>query len=131
MRYLFLLLLITACNPGSDHAQKVAAQALPRTTTKLQLASLRTYKVSASELAFYFRTNPPAHGGHLATYTCDILREDVCQPDCAALLHFVLLTRSAVSKFLDRVISVLFIPFSVGDPVCVCFCEPMTSSEMY
>ena len=71
MRYLFLLLLITACNPGSDHAQKVAAQALPRTTTKLQLASLRTYKVSASELARYFRTNPPAQGGHLVTYTCE------------------------------------------------------------
>ena len=72
MRYLFLLLLTTACNPGNEHAREIAAQALPRYTTKLQLASLRTYEVSAGELASYYRTNPPAHGGHLVTYTCEV-----------------------------------------------------------
>jgi len=73
MRYLLpsLLLLITACHPNTDHAQTVAAKALPRYVVGLRLASLHTYPISASELRFFIRDSIPTHGGHLVTYICE------------------------------------------------------------
>jgi len=72
MRYLLLgLPLLAACNSRIDHAQAVAAKALPRYVVGLRLASLHAYPISASKLSFFIRDSVPSRGGHLITYTCE------------------------------------------------------------
>jgi hypothetical protein len=88
MRYLAPLLLLfgTACHPRADHAQAVAAKALPRYVEGLRPASLHAYPVSAAELSFFIRDSIPTRGGHLVTYTCEVALPEPHQATRAAFV---------------------------------------------
>lgn len=71
---------------SADHAQAVAAKALPRYAAGLRPALLRAYQVSAGELSFFTRDSVPARDGHLVTYTCEVAMP---QPHEATFAAFV------------------------------------------
>lgn len=70
---------------STDHAQEVAAKALPRYVVGLQKASMRAYPVSAAELGQYLRAGR-GRAGHLVTYTCQVVRH---HPQVATFAAFV------------------------------------------
>jgi hypothetical protein len=70
---------------STDHAKEIAAKALPRYAAGIRPASLRTYSVSAAELAQYLR-GESGRSGHLVTYTCEVATP---QPHEATFAAFV------------------------------------------
>jgi hypothetical protein len=66
------LLLLNACTSAADHAQAVAARILPTYAAGLDTTSLRTYHVTAADLAEYLDASQPAEDGYLVAYVCEV-----------------------------------------------------------